>query len=242
MNGRYPCALDRFDCFSRATPGRPANRWIRRLLISLAAFSVNVMARMASGSTPCVSTNQAKRSVSTRVLPEPGPATTHTSCPMRSTARRWSSESVMSLLYEDSRFHATDIAEIAPAALVRIRGPNGDVTGRDRFVNTYRRAFSIVDERSQELARGRCPQRFKTGNAHVPAVPSHVFSQAAEEHRQPGRARTCARQPPDISRPAPGDRRRYPPHARESCCPRCICSQSPALDCLGRHPDGRCGP
>ena len=47
-----------------------------RSRISSAALLVNVMARMRIGSTPCSPIRWAMRCVSTRVLPEPAPATT----------------------------------------------------------------------------------------------------------------------------------------------------------------------
>src|SRR6516165_7464939 len=72
-----------------------ANRRASRCFISFAAFSVNVMARIRPGSTPRFSPSQAKRSMRTRVLPEPGPATTHTLGASRSTAARWAGDSLI---------------------------------------------------------------------------------------------------------------------------------------------------
>ena len=57
----------------RATgPTSASTRW----RISSAALLVKVMARMANGLTPCSLMRWAMRWVSTRVLPDPAPATT----------------------------------------------------------------------------------------------------------------------------------------------------------------------
>src|SRR5436189_4936496 len=114
--------------------GCAANRKIRRLLISVAAFSVNVMARIRAGSTDMLSTSHANRSVNTRVFPEPGPATTQTFWPERSTALRWSSESIMRALGHCQALHATNVAIVAPPAFQRIRRTYGDITRHDRFM------------------------------------------------------------------------------------------------------------
>src|SRR5215207_7613478 len=62
--------------------GGGPNFWIKicstRSRISPAALLVNVTARMFQGATPASSIRWAIRRVSTRVLPEPGPASTNT--------------------------------------------------------------------------------------------------------------------------------------------------------------------
>src|SRR5207302_10705209 len=72
---------------SRASSGRPAStrRARMRLRSSPAAFSVYVMTRIESTSTPWSHTARANRSTSTIVFPVPAPAETNTS-PFASTA------------------------------------------------------------------------------------------------------------------------------------------------------------
>ena len=65
-------------------PTRPA----RRSRISAAALFVNVMARISQGATPWFSMRLAMRYVSTRVLPEPAPASTSSGPSMVTTASR----------------------------------------------------------------------------------------------------------------------------------------------------------
>ena len=60
-----------------------------RSRISAAALFVNVIARIDPGWTPRCPISHAIRRVSTRVLPEPAPATTSTGDPSCSTASRW---------------------------------------------------------------------------------------------------------------------------------------------------------
>ena len=60
-----------------ALPGMP-NNFSMRSRISAAALFVNVTARMLCGDAPSVWMTQAMRCVSTRVLPEPAPASTST--------------------------------------------------------------------------------------------------------------------------------------------------------------------
>src|ERR687886_2084601 len=60
-----------------------------RRFISSAALLVKVMARIWKGETPCSRMSQAMRWVSTRVLPEPAPATTSNGPPGWVTASRW---------------------------------------------------------------------------------------------------------------------------------------------------------
>jgi hypothetical protein len=60
-----------------------------RFLISPAALFVKVMARISFGFTPQAATRWTIRCVSTRVLPEPAPATTRTGPSVARTASRW---------------------------------------------------------------------------------------------------------------------------------------------------------
>ena len=57
-----------------------------RSRISWAALLVKVMARISKGETPCSAISQAMRWVSTRVLPEPAPATMRSGPPAWVTA------------------------------------------------------------------------------------------------------------------------------------------------------------
>jgi hypothetical protein len=66
-------------------PNSPSNR----APISLAALLVKVTAMIENGCTPHERIRCAMRWVSTRVLPEPGPANTSTCCASLVTARRW---------------------------------------------------------------------------------------------------------------------------------------------------------
>ena len=70
----------------RVPPGRSAPR---RSRISAAALLVNVMARMRQGRTPSSAIMWAIRYVSTRVLPEPAPASTSSGPWVHSAASRW---------------------------------------------------------------------------------------------------------------------------------------------------------
>ena len=65
-------------------PSRPSSR----VRISPAALFVNVIARISWGLTPQASIRCATRYVSTRVLPEPAPATTSSGPSVASTASR----------------------------------------------------------------------------------------------------------------------------------------------------------
>src|SRR5947209_20438947 len=60
-----------------------------RDFISSVALLVNVMARISKGENPCSLMSQAMRCVSTRVLPEPAPATISSGPPGWVTASRW---------------------------------------------------------------------------------------------------------------------------------------------------------
>ena len=60
-----------------------------RVFISSAALLVKVMARISNGLTPCSRISQAMRRVSTRVLPEPAPASTSRGPPVWVTASSW---------------------------------------------------------------------------------------------------------------------------------------------------------
>ena len=60
-----------------------------RRRISSAALLVKVMARISHGAASPVASRWAMRRVSTRVLPEPAPATTSSGPPRCSTAARW---------------------------------------------------------------------------------------------------------------------------------------------------------
>ena len=62
-----------------------------RSFISAAALLVNVIARIEPGWAPRSETSHAIRRVSTRVLPEPAPATTSSGEPSWTTAARWGS-------------------------------------------------------------------------------------------------------------------------------------------------------
>ena len=81
VHGGDPGALQSGARF-RGCRGRPRASFLRMLP---AAFSVKVMARMRSGSTPAA-TSWRKYSTSTVVLPEPGPATTQASRWRRATS------------------------------------------------------------------------------------------------------------------------------------------------------------
>ena len=70
----------------RAIPPRTPSS---RSRISPAALFVKVMARISCGLTPTADTRWAIRYVSTRVFPEPAPATTSTGPSVASTASRW---------------------------------------------------------------------------------------------------------------------------------------------------------
>jgi hypothetical protein len=71
-------------------PGTP-NNFSMRARISAAALFVKVTARMLWGEAPCVWITQAMRCVSTRVLPEPAPASTSTGPTGAETASRCAS-------------------------------------------------------------------------------------------------------------------------------------------------------
>ena len=62
---------------------------LERLRISPAALFVNVIARISFGFTPQAAIRCAMRCVSTRVLPEPAPATTSSGPSVARTASRW---------------------------------------------------------------------------------------------------------------------------------------------------------
>ena len=62
-----------------------------RQRISAAARLVKVMARISCGLTPQARIRCTTRLVSTRVLPEPAPATTSSGPSVASTASRWAS-------------------------------------------------------------------------------------------------------------------------------------------------------
>ena len=67
----------------------PPTSCATRSFISLAALLVNVIARMEYGETPRSRIRWAIRYVSTRVLPDPAPATTSTGPSVAATASRW---------------------------------------------------------------------------------------------------------------------------------------------------------
>src|SRR6266536_1904618 len=69
----------------------PPTRTWRRSFISRAALLVKVIARIAVGGTPQSRTRWAIRWVSTRVLPDPAPATIRVGPSVASTAWRWAS-------------------------------------------------------------------------------------------------------------------------------------------------------
>src|SRR4051794_268390 len=71
--------------FSATGPTRAPTRW----RISAEALFVNVIARISNGERPSSTISQAMRWVSTRVLPEPAPATTRSGPPRWVTASRW---------------------------------------------------------------------------------------------------------------------------------------------------------
>src|SRR3954468_18643884 len=71
--------------FSATGPTRAPTR----CFISSAALLVKVMARMENGEAPSSPISHATRCVSTRVLPEPAPATTSSGPPGWVTASRW---------------------------------------------------------------------------------------------------------------------------------------------------------
>ena len=73
--------------FSATGPTRPT----RRDFISSAALLVKVMARISQGRASPVAIRWPTRRVSTRVLPDPAPATTSRGPPRWTTARRWGS-------------------------------------------------------------------------------------------------------------------------------------------------------
>ena len=70
----------------RVPPGSSAPR---RSRISAAALFVNVMASTCQGRTPSSAIMCAMRYVSTRVLPEPAPASTRSGPCVHSAASRW---------------------------------------------------------------------------------------------------------------------------------------------------------
>ena len=67
---------------------RGPTRPVRRSRISAAALFVNVMARISHGATPRFSIRFAMRYVSTRVLPDPAPASTRSGPSVVTTASR----------------------------------------------------------------------------------------------------------------------------------------------------------
>src|SRR5690606_1918042 len=70
---------------------RPPTSSATRSRISAAALVVNVIARIEPGWAPRAAMSQAMRRVSTRVLPDPAPATTSSGPPTWDTAVRWAS-------------------------------------------------------------------------------------------------------------------------------------------------------
>ena len=70
---------------------RRPTRASTRSFISAAALLVKVMARIEPGWALRSVISQAIRRVSTRVLPEPAPATTSSGAPAWTTAARWGS-------------------------------------------------------------------------------------------------------------------------------------------------------
>src|SRR5438874_11882035 len=66
----------------------PSGAWTRDF-ISSAALLVKVMARISNGEIPCSLISHAIRCVSTRVFPEPAPATISSGPPGWVTASRW---------------------------------------------------------------------------------------------------------------------------------------------------------
>ena len=79
----------------RSSPTSPACEWpsssSTRSRISCAALLVNVIARISPGRATPVCTSQATRCVSTRVLPDPAPASTSSGPSPCVTAARWGS-------------------------------------------------------------------------------------------------------------------------------------------------------
>src|SRR5919201_632298 len=93
------------------TTGPTSSR--RRSCISLAALLVKVMARIEVGWTPLSLTRWAIRWVSTRVLPEPAPATIRVGPSVARTATRWASFSPSSRSGEASPVSGSGIRSTA---------------------------------------------------------------------------------------------------------------------------------
>src|SRR5262245_44639436 len=97
-----------------ALPGTP-NNFSMRPRISCAALLVKVTARMECGEAPSVAITQAMRCVSTRVLPEPAPASTSTGPTGAVTAARCAS-------FRESRIGEVSIGA---ANFIHSRAPKG---------------------------------------------------------------------------------------------------------------------
>ena len=113
----------------RSASGPTSSTTRRR--ISSAALFVKVMARIRQGATP-EATRRAMRRVSTRVLPEPAPATTTSGPPSCSTASRWGG---FRSATSSSMTSSGDRPEAAQAPPARRPGPGGRAAsrpGRDR--------------------------------------------------------------------------------------------------------------
>src|SRR4051794_25667820 len=90
-----------------------------RVFISWAALLVNVMARISNGEMPSFWMRWAMRDVSTRVLPDPAPATTSRGPSTWVTASRWTG------LSPSSRSEAGRSGGIGGPAYRRPRSPPG---------------------------------------------------------------------------------------------------------------------
>ncbi len=82
---------DEWNVLTHMIRARLPTRASTRTFISAAALLVNVIARMEPGWAFRSLTSHAIRRVSTRVLPEPAPATTSSGAPSWTTAARWGS-------------------------------------------------------------------------------------------------------------------------------------------------------
>src|SRR5262245_54086557 len=122
---------------------RRPTRAATRSFISPAALLVNVIARISPGWTSRAASRYAIRLVSTRVLPEPAPATINNGVPKWVTAARWASLS-------PSRRRAGS----APAGSGRLAGVTG-TGGTSKRACIARRVYAAgpTEGRSDKLAR-----------------------------------------------------------------------------------------
>src|SRR5262245_22682772 len=121
----------------RATPPSMSSS---RSRISPAALFVNVIARISCGLTPIALIRCATRCVSTRVLPEPAPATTRSGPSVVRTASRWAG--LRSARYVSGDWTATP-AMLSPKTEVAAEGRKAGEAG-ERLGGSVDRAVERV--------------------------------------------------------------------------------------------------